>query len=92
MNFIEINDPVYGKHIIKEPILIDLINSKAMQRIGRIGNKGFPKDLSDIYFTRLEHSLGVLIILDYVKQKLKKKLQDYYMILTMLHFHILLMF
>ena len=73
MNFIEINDPVYGKHIIREPILIDLINSKAMQRIGKIGNKGFPKDLSDLYFTRLEHSLGVLIILDLCKADIEEK-------------------
>jgi uncharacterized protein len=73
MNFIEINDPTYGKHIIREPILIDLINSKAMQRIGRIGNKGFPKDLSDIYFTRLEHSLGVLIILDLCDANIEEK-------------------
>jgi HD superfamily phosphohydrolase len=74
MNIIEINDPVYGKHIIKEPILVDLINSKTFQRLGKIGNKGFPKDLSDLYFTRLEHSLGVLIILELVGAKLEEKI------------------
>lgn len=73
MTIIELNDPVYGKHIIKEPILIDLINSKAIDRLKRISHKGFPKEFSDIYFTRQEHSFGVLILLDLFGASLNAK-------------------
>jgi HD superfamily phosphohydrolase len=60
----EINDSVYGKFTVKEPVLIELINSKPVQRLKGINQTGasqyvFPQNT----LTRYDHCLGVMILL-----------------------------
>lgn len=60
----EINDRVYGKVNIDEPILIELINSKPIQRLKGVNQAGASKYAIDTKtVTRYEHSLGVMILL-----------------------------
>jgi len=60
----EIIDCVYGKEIIIEDILIDLINSKMVQRLKGINQLGLPPEWHyGVKFTRYEHSIGTLILL-----------------------------
>lgn len=59
-------DPVYGKVNIKEPVIIELINSKPVQRLKKISQHG-PSVYNENYkkriLTRFEHSLGVVLLL-----------------------------
>ncbi len=60
----KINDVVYGEEEIKEQVLIDLINSKPLQRLKKISQQGLPQEYCHRpVFSRYEHSLGVMIIL-----------------------------
>ena len=60
----KINDIVYGEEEINEPVLIELINSKPLQRLKGISQQGLPKEYCHRpIFSRYEHSLGVMIIL-----------------------------
>lgn len=60
----KINDVIYGEEEIKEQVLIDLINSKAVQRLKGISQQGLPKEYCHrSIFSRYEHSLGVMILL-----------------------------
>ncbi len=59
-----INDRVYGRTIIQEPILIELINSKPIQRLKGINQAGASQyAIEGKTVTRYEHSLGVMILL-----------------------------
>lgn len=61
---ININDRIYGKTIINEPVLIELINSKPIQRLRGINQAGASQyALEGKTVTRYEHSLGVMILL-----------------------------
>lgn len=61
---ININDRVYGKNKIQEPILIELINSKPIQRLKGINQAGASQyAIEGKTVTRYEHSLGVMILL-----------------------------
>ena len=59
-----INDRIYRKFSVKEPVLIELIKSKPVQRLKGIAQYGLPDNL---YFkkgySRYEHSLGVMLLL-----------------------------
>ncbi len=59
-----VKDSVFGEFEIKEPVLIELINSKAIQRLKNISQVGVP---DRFYFrssgNRFEHSIGVLYLL-----------------------------
>ena len=60
----KIKDRVYGKVMIDEPVLIELINSKPIQRLKRINQAGASQyALEGKTVTRYEHSLGVMILL-----------------------------
>lgn len=60
----EINDRVYGKQTIDEMVLIELINSKPLQRLKGINQAGATQYVFPYKnVTRYEHSLGVLILL-----------------------------
>ncbi|MCX6825605.1 MAG: HD domain-containing protein [candidate division SR1 bacterium] len=57
-------DLIYGDFEIEEPVIIDLINSSAMQRLKGISQTGY----TEPYFpngdhSRFEHSLGVYLLL-----------------------------
>jgi hypothetical protein len=60
-----IHDEIYGDEEVKESVLLELINSKAMQRLKGVSQHGIPEGYTDRegLFSRYEHSLGVLIIL-----------------------------
>ena len=64
MNNFILNDSLYGKHQIDNPILIELLNSNALKRLKKINQLGVP----DRYyhkkgFPRYEHSVGVMLLL-----------------------------
>lgn len=59
-----INDPIYGKQKITEPVLIELINSKPVQRLKGIAQLGVPDQFYHLKgYSRFEHSLGVMLLL-----------------------------
>ena len=61
----EINDPIYGKTDITEPVILELLDSPAMLRlkgvdqnsVGGIAEKPWGK------FTRFDHCLGVMFLI-----------------------------
>src|SRR3989338_7855584 len=60
----KIKDPIYGEFEIKEPVLIELINSKPVQRLKNIDQNGLPKEYTDFpRCNRYDHSIGVMLIL-----------------------------
>jgi len=59
-----IQDKIYGKVDIEEPILVELIESAPMQRLKNISQHGVPErylHYKDFY--RFEHCIGVMILL-----------------------------
>jgi hypothetical protein len=58
------DDHIYGRVEIQEPVILDLINSPAMQRLKGINQAGY----FHVYFpsiprSRFDHSLGVYFLL-----------------------------
>src|SRR3989344_149148 len=59
-----INDNVYGYEEIKEPVILELINSPTFQRLKGITQQGMPKEyFHREVFSRFDHSIGVMIML-----------------------------
>lgn len=60
-----ISDPIYGKVRVDSPVIIELIESKPMQRLKKIAQLGLPKKYypQEKYFTRFEHSVGTMLLL-----------------------------
>ena len=59
-----LKDKVYGDEEINEDVLIDLINSEALQRLKGVSQQGLPQNYYHrIVFSRFDHSIGVLILL-----------------------------
>jgi HD superfamily phosphohydrolase len=59
-------DRVYGGIEILEPVILDLINSPAMQRLKGVDQAGYFQpfvNVPDVSHSRFEHSLGVYILL-----------------------------
>ena len=55
---------VYGSCIIKEPILLDLLENDMVQRlkgINQYGTRGYVKVMTE--YTRYQHSVGVMMLL-----------------------------
>ena len=68
-----INDSIYGRYKINEPVLIELIKSKPIQRLKKIAQLGIPNRFYHIRgFSRFEHSLGVMLLL----RKLNASLEE----------------
>ena len=75
MKQILIHDRVYGKIEIEEPVLIELINSKPVQRLRKIEQFGIPSEWHCFPgFKRFEHSVGVLILLIKLNAPLKEQI------------------
>ncbi len=55
--------PLYGIDTITEPVLIDLIQSKEVQRLKKINQYGASEFLSSVHYTRYDHSIGVFMLL-----------------------------
>jgi uncharacterized protein len=63
-----INDKIYGKVEITSPVILELINSGAMQRLKGIGQYGVPDEFYNLKnYSRYDHSIGVFIILHKLK-------------------------
>lgn len=71
-----IEDKVYGKMELKEKVLIDLINSKAVQRLKGIAQYGVPDNYfhRKSGFSRYEHSVGVMLLLIKLNTNLKEQI------------------
>ncbi|MDO8646842.1 MAG: HD domain-containing protein [Candidatus Diapherotrites archaeon] len=74
MQPIKCKDIVYGNFEIKEPVLIELYNSVPIQRL-----KGISQWLPDRFdksktFTRFEHSIGVMALLDRLDASLEERI------------------
>jgi HD superfamily phosphohydrolase len=60
----KIQDRIYGEVEIKEKVLLDLIESKAITRLGKINQYGAIYQVYPQFFTtRKEHSIGVMLLL-----------------------------
>jgi len=69
-----INDAIYGRYRINEPVLVELIKSKPMQRLKKIAQLGIPDRFYHIRgFSRFEHSLGVMLLLRKLNASLKEQ-------------------
>ena len=61
---LEIKDRVYGLQRIEEPVLAEIMETPAMQRLKGVNQFGMPDRFYKLPgFTRYEHSLGVMLIL-----------------------------
>lgn len=70
-----IEDKLYGKEEIKEQVLIDLINSKAIQRLKEVSQFGMPDEYYHLpTFSRFEHSVGVMVLLRRVGASLEEQI------------------
>ncbi len=68
-----IKDRIYGDVEVTDSLLIELIQSKPLQRLKQISQLGPPEGFYPIpWFSRYEHSLGVMILL----QKLGADLEE----------------
>lgn len=68
-------DTIYGKFIITEPILIDLLASKAIQRLKKVHQFGISHYVQKgTDYTRYDHSLGVFALLRRYNQSLPEQI------------------
>ncbi len=59
-----VRDNIYGSFNVKEPVLVDLINSKAIQRLKWIAEAPrFQNNDLMISPNRYQHSIGVMLLL-----------------------------
>nr|MBI4156434.1 HD domain-containing protein [Candidatus Woesearchaeota archaeon] len=74
-NIIRKEDPIYGKTRIKEPVLIEILNSSEVLRLHYINQFGVPQKYQGnnvINFSRYDHSVGVFMLL----RKLNASLEE----------------
>lgn len=75
-------DRIYGKIKIEEPVILELIESKPLQRLKNIDQAGYPPlyynprsiPISELAHTRFEHSLGVYCLLNKFGASLKEQI------------------
>lgn len=73
-------DFIYGEISIQEPVLLELIKCKSLQRLKGIDQAGyvrpyFPKTFyQDTAYSRFEHSLGVMILLKKYRASLNEQI------------------
>jgi len=73
-DFLKINDRVYGLQEITDSAAIELINSKALQRLKGISQEGTYSLTHGFDITRLEHSIGVYLLLKKFNASRKEQL------------------
>lgn len=60
----KVEEPIYGKEIITDPVMIELIGSKQVQRLKGISQLGVPDEFfHEKGFSRFDHTLGVMLLL-----------------------------
>lgn len=60
------NDPLYGKFEITEPVLLDLLNIKALKRLQGVSSAGYYPAYPEYFhprFDKYNHSIGVFLLL-----------------------------
>ncbi|NUM25890.1 MAG: HD domain-containing protein [Candidatus Buchananbacteria bacterium] len=75
MKALVINDKIYGRFTITEPVLIELITSPSLQRLKKIEQHGtwqFHKTYRH-QFNRYEHSVGVMLLLRHFQTSLDEQ-------------------
>ena len=71
----KIKDRIYGNFDIKEPVLIELIKSKPVQRLKGIAQFGLPDKYYFIKgYSRYEHSIGVMLLLKILGANLEEQI------------------
>ena len=71
----KIQDNLYGDFEISEPVLIELINSKAIQRLKGVSQLGLPDEYFHIKgFSRFDHSIGTMLLLRKLGASLKEQI------------------
>lgn len=71
----KIKDKIYGEFDINEPVLIELINSKAVQRLKGVSQLGLPDEYYHIKgFSRFDHSIGAMLLLKKLGASLKEQI------------------
>lgn len=76
-SFMKYIDKVYGENEINEPIIFELIDSKAIQRLKGINQAGYFDPFSPggpATITRYEHSLGVFLLLKKYGVKIEEQI------------------
>lgn len=71
-----IKDQVYGEYEINEPLLLDLLQSQALQRLKKITQYGIPHEFylfSIPGYSRFEHSVGVMLLLKKLNADLEEQ-------------------
>lgn len=70
-----LKDRIYGTFKTKEPIVKELIESKQIQRLKKISQFGLPDKYYHIQgFSRYEHSIGVMILLNKLGANLEEQI------------------
>jgi len=70
-----IDDSVYGSVFVTESVLVELIESDALQRLRGIGQYGAPDEFYGIpNFNRFEHCVGVMILLQRLGASLEEQI------------------
>ncbi len=63
-----ITDKLYGEFLIESPVLIELINSKSVQRLKGVSQYGIPDEYNHRKgYSRYDHSIGVMLLLKKLK-------------------------
>lgn len=72
----EIRDAIYGKEEINDAVLVELINSKAIQRLKKVSQWRLPSKYYHLKngYSRYDHSIGVLILLRRLGADIKEQI------------------
>lgn len=70
-----IDDKIYGKNVIDSPLVLELIQTKAFQRLKGISQLGIPDEYWMVKgYSRYEHSIGVYILLNKLNASLEEQI------------------
>lgn len=59
----QLKDKIYGKFEIDSPLIIELVNSKPLQRLKKISQYGVPDEFYHLKnYSRFDHSIGVFLL------------------------------
>lgn len=68
-------DPIYGENEITEPVILELLESSAMQRLKGIDQAGyFEPFFPGTAYSRFEHSIGVYLLLHHFGAELPEQI------------------
>ena len=71
---LDLNDIVYGKHKIGEPVIFELLETPSLLRLKNISQFGVPDKYNHRNgYTRYEHSVGVMLLLKSLDASLEEQ-------------------